>query len=342
MRAVGYHNPLPIEDHAALADIDLPTPEPVGRDLLVEVRAVSVNPVDTKVRRSARPESGAWKVLGWDAAGTVAAVGPQATLFQPGDAVFYAGALGRPGANAEFHLVDERIVGAKPTSLDWPQAAALPLTAITAWEALFERIDVGRPVPGAAPALLIIGGAGGVGSIAIQFARRLTDLTVIATASRPETRSWVRELGAHHVIDHSRPLAAEVAALGLGAPGFVFSTANTQRHLSEIVALIAPQGRFAVIDDPAVLDINPFKRKSVSVHWEFMFTRSMFETPDMAAQGALLNEVARLVDQGALRTTLAENFGLINAANLRRAHALIESGRARGKIALAGFGEDVR
>ncbi len=342
MRAVGYHNPLPIEDHAALADIDLPTPEPVGRDLLVEVRAVSVNPVDTKVRRSARPESGAWKVLGWDAAGTVAAVGPQATLFQPGDAVFYAGALGRPGANAEFHLVDERIVGAKPTSLDWPQAAALPLTAITAWEALFERIDVGRPVPGAAPALLIIGGAGGVGSIAIQFARRLTDLTVIATASRPETRSWVRELGAHHVIDHSRPLAAEVAALGLGAPGFVFSTTNTQRHLSEIVALIAPQGRFAVIDDPAVLDINPFKRKSVSVHWEFMFTRSMFETPDMAAQGALLNEVARLVDQGALRTTLAENFGLINAANLRRAHALIESGRARGKIALAGFGEDVR
>jgi NADPH2:quinone reductase len=342
MRAVGYHNPLPIEDHAALADIDLPTPEPVGRDLLVEVRAVSVNPVDTKVRRSAKPESGAWKVLGWDAAGTVAAVGPQATLFQPGDAVFYAGALGRPGANAEFHLVDERIVGGKPTSLDWPQAAALPLTAITAWEALFERIDVRRPVPGAAPALLIIGGAGGVGSIAIQFARRLTDLTVIATASRPETRSWVRELGAHRVIDHSKPLAAEVAALGLGAPGFVFSTTNTQRHLSEIVALIAPQGRLAVIDDPAVLDINPFKRKSVSVHWEFMFTRSMFETPDMAAQGALLNEVARLVDQGALRTTLAENFGLINAANLRRAHALIESGRARGKIVLAGFGEDVR
>jgi NADPH:quinone reductase len=342
MRAIGYHNPLPIADHAALADIDLPKPEPVGRDLLVEVRAVSVNPVDTKVRRSVRPESGAWKVLGWDAAGTVAAVGPQARLFRPGDAVFYAGALGRSGANAEFHLVDERIVGRKPASLDWPQSAALPLTAVTAWEALFERIDIRRPVPGAAPALLIIGGAGGVGSIAIQLARRLTDLTVIATASRPETRSWVREFGAHHVIDHTKPLAAEVAALDLGAPGFVFSTTNTQQHLSEIAALIAPQGRFAVIDDPPVLDINPFKRKSVSVHWEFMFTRSMFETPDIGAQGALLNEVARLVDQGVLRTTFAESFGLINAANLRRAHALIESGRARGKIVLAGFGEDVQ
>ncbi|MGO8799493.1 MAG: zinc-binding alcohol dehydrogenase family protein [Roseiarcus sp.] len=342
MRAIGYHNPLPIGDHAALADIDLPRPEAGGRDLLVEVRAISVNPVDTKVRRSVKPEAGAWKVLGWDAAGTVAAVGPQSTLFRPGDAVFYAGALGRPGANAEFHLVDERLVGRKPKSLDWPEAAALPLTAITAWEALFERIDIRRAVPGAAPALLIVGGAGGVGSIAIQLARRLTGLTVIATASRPETRSWVRELGAHHVVDHSRLLAAEVAALGLGAPAFVFSTTNTHRHLAEVAALIAPQGRFAVIDDPPVFDVNPFKRKSVSIHWEFMFTRSMFETPDIGAQGAVLNEVARLVDDGALRTTLGENFGLINAANLRRAHELIESGRARGKIVLAGFGEDVQ
>lgn len=338
MRAIGYQNPLPIDAAAALVDIELPKPEPTGRDILVEVRAVSVNPVDTKVRRAAKPETGGWKVLGWDAAGTVVAVGPQATTFKPGDAVFYAGAIGRPGANAEFHLVDERIVGRKPVSLDWAQAAALPLTSITAWETLFDRIDLRKSVPGAAPAVLIIGGAGGVGSIAIQLARRLTDLTVIATASRPETRDWARELGAHHVVDHAKPLAGEVAALGLGAPGFVFSTTNTQAHIGEIVQLIAPQGRFGVIDDPATFDVNPFKRKSVSVHWESMFTRSTFETADIGAQGELLNEVARMVDEGAIRTTLSQTLGAINAANLRRAHALIESGRAKGKIVLAGFG----
>jgi zinc-binding alcohol dehydrogenase family protein len=338
MRAIGYQNSLPVDDPAALVDIELPKPEPAGRDLLVEVRAISVNPVDTKVRRRDRPEAGAWKVLGWDAAGTVVAVGPQATKFKPGDAVFYAGSIVRPGANAEFHLVDERIVGKKPASLDWAQAAALPLTSITAWEALFDRIDIRKPVPGAAPAVLIIGGAGGVGSIAIQLVRRLTGLTVIATASRPETQRWARELGAHHVVDHAKPLAAEVAALGLGAPAFVFSTTNTGAHLAEIVLLIAPQGRFALIDDPAGLDVTPFKRKSVSVHWEFMFTRSSFQTPDMAAQGELLNEVSRLVDEGAIRTTLSQTLGAIDAANLRRAHALIESGRAMGKIVLAGFG----
>jgi zinc-binding alcohol dehydrogenase family protein len=337
MRAVGYQESLPIGQAAALVDIDLPKPEPGGRDLLVEIRAVSVNPVDTKVRRRAKPQPGEWMVLGWDAAGTVVATGPQATLFKPGDAVFYAGALERPGTNAAFHLVDERIVGAKPVSLTWPQAAALPLTAITAWETLFDRLDVRRGVPGAAAALLIIGGAGGVGSIAVQLARQLTGLTIIATASRPETQDWVRQLGAHHVVDHRKPLSAEVAALGLGAPGLVFSTTNTDAHLPEIVTLISPQGRFALIDDPPSLDINPFKRKSVSVHWEFMFTRSMFQTADIAAQGALLNEVARLVDAGTLRTTIAEHFGLINAANLKRAHALIESGKAKGKIVLEGF-----
>lgn len=337
MRAIGYQNSLPVDDPRALVDIELPKPEPAGRDLLVEVRAVSVNPVDTKVRRGVSPEAGAWKVLGWDAAGTVVAVGPQAKAFKPGDAVFYAGAIGRPGANAEFHLVDERIVGRKPASLDWAAAAALPLTAITAWEMLFDRLQVRTPVPGAAPALLIVGGAGGVGSIAIQLARRLTDLTVVATASRPETREWARELGAHHVVDHARPLAAEIAALGLGAPGLVFSTTNTQTHLAEIVQLIAPQGRFGLIDDPAALDVNPFKRKSVSIHWESMFTRSTYETPDIGAQADLLNEVSRLVDDGAVRTTLSQTFGAINAANLRRAHALIESGRAKGKIVLEGF-----
>ncbi len=338
MRAVGYQNSLPIEDQNALVDIDLPKPEAKGRDLLVEVKAVSVNPVDTKIRKRDKPEAGGWKVLGWDAAGIVRAVGPDATLFKPGDEVFYAGALGRSGTDAEFHLVDERLAGHKPASLNWAQAAALPLTAVTAWEALFDRLDVGKPVPGGKKLILIIGGAGGVGSITVQLVRQLTDLTIIATASRPDTQSWVRELGAHHVIDHRKPLAAEVVNLRLGAPEFVFSTTNTDQHLAEIVALIAPQGRFGLIDDPPTLDVLPFKRKAVSTHWEFMFARSLFETPDMGRQGELLNEVARLVDAGKLRTTLAETFGPINAANLKRAHALLESGKAKGKIVLEGFG----
>jgi NADPH2:quinone reductase len=337
MRAVGYQDSLPIDAPAALVDIELPKPVPTGRDLLVQVHAVSVNPVDTKVRRRAKPEAGDWKVLGYDAVGIVTATGGDATLFKPGDAVFYAGDITRQGTNAEFHLVDERIVGRKPASLDWAKAAALPLTAITAWEAVFDRLDVRKPVPGDTQAILIIGGAGGVSSMAIQLARQLTGLTVIATASRPETRSWVQELGAHHVVDHAKPLADQIAALGIAAPGFVFSTTNTDKHVAEIASLIAPQGRFALIDDPATLDAVAFKRKSVSVHWELMFTRSTFHTADMAAQGELLNEVADLIDAGTLRTTLGENFGPINAANLKRAHALIESGRARGKVVLEGF-----
>jgi NADPH2:quinone reductase len=338
MRAVGYEKSLPIENDASLVDIELPRPEVSGRDILVAVRAVSVNPVDTKVRMRAQPDPGDWKVLGWDAAGIVEAVGPEVTLFRPGDAVFYAGALERPGTDAEFHLVDERIVGRKPASLSWAEAAAMPLTAITTWETLFDRLDVREAVPGAANAILIIGGAGGVGSIATQLARQLTRLTVITTASRPETQAWSRDLGAHHVVDHSAGLASAVEALGLGAPAFVFSTTHTDDHLAEIAKLIAPQGRLALIDDPARLDVAVLKRKSVSLHWEFMFTRSMFGTADVAEQGKLLTEVARLVDAGTLRTTLAETFGPINAANLRRAHALIESGRAKGKIVLEGFG----
>jgi NADPH:quinone reductase len=337
MRAIGYQTSLPSADPASLTDIDLPRPEPTGHDLLVRVEAVSVNPVDTKVRMRAQPEPGQWKVLGWDAAGTVEAVGPEVTIFRPGEAVFYAGALGRPGTNAEFHLVDERIVGRKPASLGFAEAAALPLTAITAWEALFDRLDVRKPVPGATSAILIIGGAGGVGSIATQLVRQLTDLTVITTASRPETAEWSRGLGAHHVVDHAKPLASEVERLGLAAPSFVFSTTNTDKHLAEIGKLIAPQGRFALIDDPAGLDVSLFKQKSVSTHWEFMFTRSMFGTADMAEQGRLLNEVSRLVDAGTLKTTFGESFGTISAANLRRAHALIESGRAKGKIVLQGW-----
>lgn len=337
MRAIGYQTSLPSADPASLTDIDLPRPEPTGHDLLVRVEAVSVNPVDTKVRMRAQPEPGQWKVLGWDAAGTLETVGPEVTLFKSGEAVFYAGALGRPGTNAEFHLVDERIVGRKPASLGFAEAAALPLTAITAWEALFDRLDVRKPVPGAASAILIIGGAGGVGSIATQLVRQLTDLTVITTASRPETAEWSRGLGAHHVVDHAKPLAAEVERLGIGAPSFVFSTTNTDKHLAEIGKLIAPQGRFALIDDPAALDVSLFKQKSVSTHWEFMFTRSMFGTPDMIEQHKLLTEVARLVDAGTLRTTVGQHLGAINAANLRRAHRLLEEGRAIGKLVLSGF-----
>ncbi|TCN43487.1 zinc-binding alcohol dehydrogenase family protein [Shinella granuli] len=337
MRAIGYENPQSIDATTALVDIDLPRPEPTGRDILVEVKAVSVNPVDTKIRASAKAEPGQWRVLGWDAAGIVTAVGPQASLFKPGDTVFYAGAINRPGTNAEYHLVDERIVGNKPASLDFPAAAALPLTSITAWEMLFDRLDVTRPVAGAADAILIIGGAGGVGSIAIQIARALTDLTVIATASRPETQDWVKALGAHHVIDHRKPLAAQVEALGIGQPAFVFSTTNTDDHLGEIVELIAPQGRFGLIDDPKTLDALPLKRKSISLHWELMFTRSLFATADIEKQHALLNRVSALVDAGKIKSTLNKNFGTINAENLKRAHALIESGKAKGKIVLAGF-----
>lgn len=338
MRAIGYREPGDIRRDDALTDIELPVPEPAGRDILVEVRAVSVNPVDTKVRKSSKPELADWKVLGWDAAGVVSAVGHDATLFRPGDEVFYAGAIGRPGTNSEYHLVDERIVGAKPRTLDWAAAAALPLTAITAWEAMFDRLDVRRPVPGGARAILIVGGAGGVGSIAIQIARALTDLTVIATASRPETVAWVKEMGAHHVINHAEPLAAQVAGLGVGAPAFVFSTTQTIRHLDEIAELIAPQGRFALIDDPATLNVNVFKRKSVSIHLELMYTRSIYDTPDMGEQGRLLNEVSRHVDAGTLRTTMTERVPGINAANLRRVHAQLESGTTRGKIVLEGFG----
>ncbi len=337
MRAIGYREPGGIDRDDALLDIELPMPAATGRDLLVEVKAVSVNPVDTKIRKAARPEPGECKVLGWDAAGIVHAVGPEVSSFRPGDAVFYAGAIGRPGSNSEYQLVDERIVGAKPRTLDWGPSAALPLTAVTAWEMLFDRLDVGRPVPGAAAAIVIVGGAGGVGSMAIQLARTLTGLAVIATASRPETVSWVRELGAHHVLDHGQPLAAQVAALGIGAPAFVFSTTQTDRHLLEIAEMLAPQGRFGVIDDPPTLDINPFKRKSASVHWELMFTRSIYGTADMAEQGRLLNEVARLVDDGTLRSTMTRNEGPITAAALKRVHALIESGTARGKVVLEGF-----
>ncbi len=337
MKAVGYRKSLPVTDESALIDVELPMPAPGPRDLLVAVKAVSVNPVDTKVRRRAAPPEGEVKVLGWDAAGVVEAVGAEVSLFKPGDAVFYAGSIARSGTNAELHLVDERIVGAKPKSLSFTQAAALPLTAITAWELLFERLDVAAGKSSDNRSLLVIGGAGGVGSILIQLARRLTGLTVIATASRPETRDWCLSLGAHEVIDHSRPLDEELRRIGAPNVELVVGLTQTEAHFPAVVEAIAPQGKFGLIDDPKVLDVSLLKRKSASLHWEFMFTRAVFETPDMIAQHRLLNDVSALVDDGVIRTTLGEEIGAITAANLRRAHEIVESGKARGKLVLTGF-----
>ncbi|MFT5643659.1 MAG: zinc-binding alcohol dehydrogenase family protein [Janthinobacterium sp.] len=337
MKAIGYYHSHPIDHPDALTDIDLPEPSAHGHDLLVDVHAISVNPVDTKVRRGVTPEAGQAKVLGWDAAGIVRAVGEQVTLFKPGDKVMYAGSLLRPGTNSERHLVDERIVGRAPESIELDAAAALPLTSITAWEMLFERLQISQDKAAKSGTLLIIGAAGGVGSIMLQLARQLTNWTIIATASRPETRQWVSDLGAHHVIDHGQPLSKELQRIGIAQVDCVASLTHTDLHLAEIVECLAPQGKLALIDDPEALDVKLLKRKSISLHWELMFTRSMFQTDDMIEQHRLLDRVAQLIDDGVLRSTVTERFGTINAANVRRAHALLESGTARGKIVLSGF-----
>jgi NADPH2:quinone reductase len=337
MKAVGYQKSLPIEDANSLLDFEAAKPEPKGRDIRVAVKAISANPVDYKVRKRAAPPAGETKILGFDAAGVVDAVGPDVSLFKPGDEVFYAGSILRQGTNSEFHLVDERIVGNKPNSLSFAQAAALPLTSITAWELLFDRLGA---VPGKTldpRTLLITGGAGGVGSILIQLARRLTGLTVVATATRPESQKWCRDLGAHAVIDHNKPMKEQIEALRLPPVALVASLTYTEQHYKAIAELMAPQGKFGLIDDPPEFTMSVFKGKAISVHWESMFTRSSFQTPDMIAQHHLLNDVADLLDKGVLRTTLDQTFGTINAANLKRAHALLESGKSRGKIVLEGW-----
>lgn len=337
MKAVGFDQPLPVDNPLCLQDIEVPEPACGPHDLLVQVQAIAVNPADTKVRASARPAPGTWRILGWDAVGHVQEVGSAVSGFAKGDRVYYAGAIDRPGAYAQMQAVDARLAAHAPASLSDEEAAALPLTALTAWETLFERLCVEKPVVGAAPSILVIGGAGGVGSMTIQLARALTGLEIIATASRPESRQWVKQMGAHHVIDHRQPLAPQVAALGLGEPAFVFSTTHTDRYLADIVELIAPQGRIALIDDPQALDIVPLKRKSLSMHWEFMFTRSLLGTADMGAQQYILQQVADLVAQGRLRTTRTRSMGSINARNLRQAHAVLESAKAIGKLTLSGF-----
>ena len=337
MKAVGYLQAGAIDRPDALLDIELPRPVATGRDLLVEVQAIAVNPVDTKVRRSATPAAGDYKVLGYDAVGIVREVGPEVRLFQPGDAVWYAGAIDRSGSNAEFQLVDERIVGHKPVSLPAAEAAALPLTGITAWELLFDRLQVPLAGQGHPASLLIVGAAGGVGSVLIQLARQRTGLTVIGTASRPESRAWVTELGAHHVIDHRQPLAAQIAALDAPPVDYVISLTHTDTYFTQLVEVLAPQGKLALIDDPEPIDVRLLKRKSLSLHWELMFTRSLFQTADMEAQHHLLNALAGLVDAGVVRSTVQTRLGPICADNLKKAHALLESGGAVGKIVLEGF-----
>jgi zinc-binding alcohol dehydrogenase family protein len=337
MKAVGYKKSLPIDAPEALIDFEAPKPEPKGRDIRVAVRAISANPVDYKLRKRAAPPEGEFKVLGFDAAGIVDAVGPEVTLFKPGDEVFYAGSIQRQGTNSEFHLVDERIVGRKPKTLSFSQAAALPLTSITAWELLFDRLGA---VPGKSVdprTLLITGGAGGVGSILIQLARRLTGLNVVATATRPESQTWCLELGAHAVIDHAQPMKEQIERLKLPPVGLVASLTYTDQHYKAIADFMAPQSKFALIDDPPEFNVAAFKGKSISIHWESMFTRSSFQTADMIGQHNLLNDVADLVDKGVVKTTLDQSFGKINAANLKRAHALLESGQSRGKIVLEGW-----
>ncbi|MEI1690840.1 zinc-binding alcohol dehydrogenase family protein [Acinetobacter nosocomialis] len=335
MKAVAYQKAGPITSPESLVDIELDTPAAKGHDLLVRVQAISVNPVDTKIRKNISAESG-WKVLGWDAVGTIEAIGDKVTQFRVGDVVWYAGALNRQGSNSELQLVDERIVGHKPKILEATEAAALPLTAITAWEMLFDRLQVPKTAP-ANTTILVIGGAGGVGSITIQLLKQLTNLTIITTASRAETQNWVKQLGADYVLDHRQPLAPQIKQLGLNAPLYVFSTTQTDQHLADIVELIAPQGHFGLIDDPEQLDIKPFKSKSVSVHWEFMFTRSMFQTEDMQKQSEVLNQVSKLVDEGKIKTTVTEVLSPINAENLKQVHQQIESGTTKGKIVLHSF-----
>jgi NADPH:quinone reductase len=340
MKAVSFFKSLPITDGDSLVDIELDRPSPGPRDLLVGIRAISVNPVDTKIRGGSGPRSpqDANKLLGWDAAGIVIGVGSEVKLFAPGDEVYYAGSVDRSGSYAEFQAVDERIVGRKPKSVGFAEAAALPLTTITAWELLFDRSKIPVGKSASAGSLLIIGGAGGVGSVATQLTRRLTGLTVIATASRSETQAWCREMGAHHVIDHRQPLAEQVKEIMPGGVNYVLALTKTEDYFTEIVEAMAPQSALALIENVAApLDINQLKPKSISLHWEFMFTRARYQTADMGEQGRILNEVAGLVDAGQIRSTMRENLGTINATNLKRAHALVESGKTIGKIVLAGF-----
>ena len=337
MTAVGYAASLPISDERSLFEFETPVPNPGEKDLLVRVHAVSVNPVDVKTRMRRQGTQAAPVILGWDAAGVVEAVGAACSLFRPGDEVFYAGNINRAGTDAPFHVVDERIVGRKPKSLSFAQAAALPLTTLTAWELMFDRIGVKRGADADRRSMLVVGGAGGVGSIAVQLARKLTGLDIVATASRPQTQDWVKSLGAHHVIDHSKPFGPQLKAAGVPAIDIVLALTGTPRNAVQIMEVIAPQGRIGVIDGMDALkafDTAQMWSKCVSLHPELMFTRSTYATPDMIEQHRLLCETADLVDSGALRTTMTSNLGRLGAATLKKAHAQLESGTTIGKVVL--------
>jgi len=338
MKALGHRRPLPLDDADALLLLDLPEPQPGPHDLLVQVEAVSVNPVDTKVRGGAPlPEGQSERVLGWDAAGTVLAVGAAVEGFAPGDRVWYAGAIDRPGSHAERHAVDARIASKMPRTLGFEDAAAMPLTAITAWELLFDRLGVPEG-GGRGERLLVVGAAGGVGSMLVQIARQFTQLEVIATASRPESRDWAVSMGAHHVVNHHEPLDQALAAAGRAPVQYVASLTQTERHYAALVAAMAPQGKLALIDDPATpLDVRALKQKSISLHWELMFTRSRFQTPDMAEQGRLLARVAAAVDDGRLRSTATQRLGPLSVSTLRAAHAQLASGTTIGKVVLGAL-----
>ncbi|MCE3043952.1 zinc-binding alcohol dehydrogenase family protein [Legionella sp. 16cNR16C] len=331
MKAIGYKQ-AGVAD--VLEEIELPMPEMMEHDLLVEVQAIAVNPIDTKVRSRTQPENSPYKILGWDAVGIVKDIGSKVSLFKKGDTVWYAGDLTRPGCNSEFHLIDERIAALKPHSLSNAEAAAMPLTTLTAWELLFDRLQIDKADAGT---LLITGAAGGVGSILVQLARQLTSLTIIGTASRPESSQWIKANGAHHVISHQQSLSEQLQQLGISEVDYVISLTHTDEHAAELIKCLKPQGKFALIDNPESLDIKLFKLKSISIHWEMMYTRSMFKTPDMIKQHQILSDVAKMVDAGTIKTTLNENLGKITAANLQQAHSLLESGKSVGKIVLEGF-----
>ncbi len=334
MKAIGYNQAGPITAPDALIEFEAETPELGPRDLLVEVRGISVNPVDVKVRALMGPDKGT-KVIGYDAAGVVREVGSDVSKFKVGEEVYYAGDFTRPGTNSELHAVDERIVGKKPKSLGFAEAAGFPLTSITAWEILFDSLGV-KEEEGKGESLLVIGGAGGVGSILIQLAKKLTGLAVIATASRPETTEWVKKMGADHVINHRESLVDQVKALGI-QPRYVASLNGTDGHFPAIVELIKPRGHITLIDDPQSLDINSIKLKALTFSWEFMFTRSMFQTDDIEKQHELLNRVSDLIDDGTLISTVTNNLGKVSVETLKEAHVQQESGRVIGKNVLDGF-----
>lgn len=339
MKAVGLLHYLPIDHEQSLLDLDIDPPAaPSGHDLLVAVRAIAVNPIDTKVRKPKEQVETSPRILGWDAAGEVVAVGDQVEHYQVGDRVYYAGDISRPGCNSEYQLVDERIVGRMPATLDFAQAAALPLTSITAWESLFERLRIDPDGADAGKRILIIGGAGGVGSIAIQLAKKLAKLQVIATASRPETIAWVKGLGADQVINHRQPLDAELQAIGIDTVDYILCLNDTDQHWHAMANAIAPQGYIcSIVDTVRPVELGLLKSKSVTFAWEVMFTRAMFQTADMIEQQQLLNRIAAGIDCGELQCTLREVLTPISAVNLRRVHALLESGTAIGKTVLSGW-----